>query len=269
VWVLLEHHGPWAAEALESPDLPPVLRAHLAAFLEAVPGSRLQLIRPPDPAGDEPIRLFLVNVDRDDPWVLEWRLRDPAEALGVDLVASLAEGAHPSAFRRSAPLHLVCTHGRRDRCCALHGVPLSRSLAAFAPDEVFQASHVGGHRFAPNVLSFPEGVCYGRLELDEAEALVTAHREGRLHRLDRLRGRMRYAPAVQAAEIFLRTRLSDDRGGAPAAATVQGEAGDELVVRMELGGTAHEVRVRRLPPGPLRPASCGEPPTPSGGFAPA
>ena len=56
------------------------------------------------------------------------------------------------------PLLLVCTHGIRDRCCARYGQELCRNLHGLAPDGwVWQASHVGGDRFAGNLVVLPEG----------------------------------------------------------------------------------------------------------------
>lgn len=267
-WLVLEHYGPWAPDAIESPQLSEAVRAHVRAFLEAVPGSRFQLVRQVTGDPGSPPHLFLVDADREDPRVLEWHPSGADALCQIDLVAALDAGTHPGATLRREPLHLVCTHGKRDRCCALAGIPLSRAMAELAPDEVFQSSHVGGHRFAPNVLSFPEGVCYGRLSLDDAAGLVEAHRRGELHRLEALRGRMRFSPPVQAAEVFLRTRLRALGGGAPRLLAVEPDASGGSRVRLELAGQEHEVAVRPLPPGPPRPASCGDAPSPSGGFGP-
>ncbi|MBV9923283.1 MAG: hypothetical protein JOY78_20875 [Pseudonocardia sp.] len=53
------------------------------------------------------------------------------------------------------PLLLVCTHGRRDRCCALDGRALVRALVEAGEPDVWECSHLSGHRFAPTALVLP------------------------------------------------------------------------------------------------------------------
>ena len=61
---------------------------------------------------------------------------------------------------------LLCTHGRRDRCCGKmggrvfeelrhHGLPAAR---------LWRTSHTGGHRFAPTGISFPDGMAWAGLD---------------------------------------------------------------------------------------------------------
>lgn len=61
---------------------------------------------------------------------------------------------------------LICTHGSRDRCCGQFGTLLHVEILAAAPAgvAVWKASHLGGHRFAPTALSFPDGLCWAYLD---------------------------------------------------------------------------------------------------------
>jgi len=68
-------------------------------------------------------------------------------------------------------------------------------------------SHIGGDRFAGNVLVLPDGLYYGRVTPWQAGLLVARHRRGELD-LDHLRGRASLPFMVQAAEIFLRRKLT-------------------------------------------------------------
>ena len=137
-----------------------------------------------------------------------YTLPDYAALLDLDLPALVADP--PPEARHAAPLWTICTNGRRDRCCAVYGVALYQALAALRPDQVWQSSHVGGHRFAPTVLAFPQGVCYGRVAPAEAGALVATVEADSLY-LHGYRGRTAYPPAGQAAEFFLRVQMEDAR----------------------------------------------------------
>ena len=84
------------------------------------------------------------------------------------------------------------------------------ALAAAYPDETWETTHVGGHRFAGAMLVLPHGLSYGRLDRDSALAVVERSRAGELD-LAHLRGRSAYDGAVQAAEITARRRLGESR----------------------------------------------------------
>ena len=100
-------------------------------------------------------------------------------------------------------LYLVCTHGRHDACCALRGRAVAAKLAAHRPGQVWECSHIGGDRFAPNVLVLPHGLTYGRVEPARALDIVAAQERGEVV-VDLLRGRSVFRPPVQAAQHFAR-----------------------------------------------------------------
>jgi hypothetical protein len=102
------------------------------------------------------------------------------------------------------PTYLVCTHGAHDTCCAVRGRPLARSLPA-DPADVWETSHLGGDRFAANVLVLPHGHVYGQVPGDGAE-LVHAVERGQVL-LPRLRGRAGLTAPAQAAQLHARVEL--------------------------------------------------------------
>jgi hypothetical protein len=73
---------------------------------------------------------------------------------------------------------LVCTHGSHDVCCGRFGYPLYEELrqeyaaASEGRLRVWRTSHLGGHRFAPNLIDLPEGLYWGHLEPEALENLV-------------------------------------------------------------------------------------------------
>jgi hypothetical protein len=75
---------------------------------------------------------------------------------------------------------------------------------------VWQASHLGGDRFAGNVVFLPEGLYYGRVAPADAWPVLDEYLAGRIE-LDHYRGRSAYTFAEQAAEIAIR-RTAGVRG---------------------------------------------------------
>lgn len=108
------------------------------------------------------------------------------------------------------PLIAVCAHGRHDQCCAVRGRKATAAVAAAHPDSTWECSHVGGDRFAANMIILPEGMSYGRVDLTDAAAIVDRHIAGRVSDTF-LRGRSSMPHAVQAAQHFARVDSGDDR----------------------------------------------------------
>jgi hypothetical protein len=264
LWIALEHPGPWGPKGLEDSALPAELVAQLRAFTARQPRARVQLIRKPERTGDERL-LFLA---RGEPGAASsYRLTlDGLGALAAVDLDAWAAGAAPSAAQQSRrPLYLVCVHGKRDRCCAQRGMPVYSALTAIASDDVWQTTHLGGHRFAATLLVLPEGVCYGRLDAAEATALAAAHARGELYDVSRMRGRCAYASEVQAAEVALRQALGELRLDALRWLGAEQVASGVRVRFQHLPEQReHELEVRSaaLPPapsscnGPLKPGQC-------------
>ncbi|MDH5492448.1 MAG: hypothetical protein OEY14_10890 [Myxococcales bacterium] len=271
-WLLLEVPGAWPRDALEAQALPERARASLRALGAQLPGLRVQLLRRPGRSTASP-RCFVADSGGDSPWLLELQLGSLEQLPSIDLRAifEAPEGAGPPPRQR--PLHLVCAHGRRDRCCAERGIPVFAALQAHAPDDVWESSHLGGHRFAACVLSLPHGLSYGRVLPAQAEALIDAHLGGELLSLVHLRGRSSLDPWAQAAEIFLRREHGGRSLAGPRHVEIEaldpGEAAPSIArVRLELDGIERSITLRRESMPVTRPPSCGQAPSPAQRFIP-
>jgi hypothetical protein len=130
---------------------------------------------------------------------------DPRELLDLDLTPLASGQPVGLGGEEDEPLYLVCTNGSRDPCCAELGRPLAWAMAAVARDRVWECSHIGGDRFAGNIVCFPHGVYLGRVRPDQAPSVVGDYEAG-LVDLDHYRGRSCYDFAIQAAEDFVRRR---------------------------------------------------------------
>lgn len=201
-WFLLEYNGPWTAKATEDNDLPPATQAWLAGAIAQVEKGRVQFIRQNRASPAAGITFFLALTRAVAPLLYEFHLDSYADLNALNL-AELLAGDGGRERLRSEPLYLVCTNGRRDRCCSRLGLSLYLALDGLVGGAAWQCTHLGGHRFAPTLVAFPAGLCYGRLAPPDLPAMVQAQEAGRLYP-DRLRGRCCYGHVVQAADWFLR-----------------------------------------------------------------
>lgn len=205
-WLLVEQPGPWGATAPRDSRMDPDLAEALTRAARAV-GARLLLIRRPGGrrADETPRQAFVAVSHSHGGWAESLALTSLDELAHVDL-APLGRQASVGGDPVADPLLLVCTNGAHDGCCAREGQPLARALAAEHPVNVWEASHVGGCRFAGNLVCLPEGVYYGWLDVEGGRAAATAHLDGRVH-LPALRGRSGLAMPAQAAEVMARRRF--------------------------------------------------------------
>ena len=213
-WLLLEDPGPWGRDALRDARLPERVGLELRRRCRAA-GVRPLLIRraSSNASAAEGLACFAIRSGPEPPWIERTRLANVTDTLDLDLL-SLGRGVRPGFESVGGPLFLVCTHGRRDVCCAERGRPLARALATAVPGATWESSHVGGDRFAGNVVAFPHGLYLGRVWPHEAAEVARAYADGRVS-LRHLRGRSCYPMPVQAAEHALRTQ----RGVRPASTT--------------------------------------------------
>lgn len=199
-WLLVEHPGPWPSDGLPH-DLPPEAAAVLDAATEA--GIRPQLIRRVSTRRRDVSTVMAASCRASARWTERRTVTDLRELADLDL-AALAGGKQPGFGTLAAePVVLVCTHGRRDVCCARLGRPLAVLLDAHLGGLVWETTHVGGDRFAPNVVCLPDGSYHGGVTTTDVPALAAALTSGQAL-LPRLRGRAGMPAAAQAADHFLR-----------------------------------------------------------------
>jgi hypothetical protein len=248
-FLLVENAGPWGVDALRDARLPGAVKSGLRARSGRA-GVRVLLVRRHRGAASGPgLRVFAAYADAASPWLETTTVGGPEELLDLDLDA-LGRGASPGLTRTDRPVFCVCTHGRHDTCCAELGRPTANALSASHPDETWDVSHIGGDRFAANVLVLPEGLYYGRVPASDAPALADRHLAGHLD-LDLLRGRSGFSFPVQVAEVALRRALGETRVHAVRLVSAQRSRpdpvrdADDLTVRLHVDGTSYDVVVRR------------------------
>jgi hypothetical protein len=210
---LLEVPGPWAADMPAAAHLSSATARRLRGATGEL-GARLVLIRRPGrhPA-DQTSAHNWAMVDRDAG--VRWgHWRDEHDLLGLDLFAELDLVGSPAgragAPGGNRPLALVCTQGRHDLCCAVDGRPVVAAAATDPRVDVWECSHLGGDRFAANMLFLPSGHLFGGLSAATTTTVLDAALSSRVV-LDHYRGRCGDQAIVQAALWHLMHALGEDR----------------------------------------------------------
>ncbi|MFF8973773.1 sucrase ferredoxin [Streptomyces sp. NPDC014995] len=264
-WLLLEQSGPWGAKALVSSHLDPALGRALEAAAQNT-GVRVALIRRPGRHADcRTPRLRQVYAAHTVPgrvWLHSATTSDPSQLLDLDF-AALGRGDHHSFDtalqgrpHTGDPLALVCTNGKRDRCCALLGRPLAAELAASGVDGVWEVTHLGGHRFSPTLLVLPHGYAYGRAAAHTVKEVLHGVRDGRIV-LDGCRGSSAWERPGQAAELAVRAATGEHAAEALGVVRTDGEAPRWEVTVAHTDGRHWSVVVAQGASLPPRAESCG------------
>jgi hypothetical protein len=190
-WLIVEHPGPWGRNALTDSHLPDKVVEHIGAAIE---NSSLTFLAARHPLrrslGDhEPRNVWLAYCDETAPHTEHVTINSYEEILTWDLTGLASAQMPVNGTPVTDVQEFVCTHSKRDTCCAVEGRKRIEAVSAW------ECSHLGGHRFAATSLFLPSGRIYGRLGgtsyLDEPPAT-------------HLRGPCYLTPPAQAAECAVR-----------------------------------------------------------------
>lgn len=246
VWLLLEYKPVWRAKAVEDNELATATKDWIDRAVSAVAAkggkARVQFIRRPE-LDSAVTTLFVAESGT----LRRFQGEGYAEIQHLDIDTAQMDEVHD-------PQYFVCTNGQRDLCCARYGLPVYAELRNLVGERAWQTTHVGGHRFAPNVLTLPQAAIYGRVFVDEVPEFTTRIENGELS-TRHLRGRSAYPPEAQVAETLVDGNLASVDGGAvtfetaDGLATVNVEPGTPYEVIASCGKTETEAVV------PLRPAA--------------
>ena len=253
-WVLVEVRGAWGEDAI-----------HCSALAEHVPVDwkdqlkrrhvRAVCIRSHLRTEAPDVRLYACGVRRPGLGSAPLWTRDVPSL--ADVVAAMDDlrlhRDEATGWRRAEQrVILVCTNGRHDQCCANRGRPVIRALRETRwADRVWECSHIGGDRFAANIVVLPESIYFGRVEPDSAVALLEGLDAGRID-LGHFRGRTSLSLAEQAVEHFVRHELGVD---ALDAVAIEGR-GDDGAFVVQVGERNARVRIQRRMVSVSEPLTC-------------
>jgi hypothetical protein len=228
----MEYPGIWQPDAVEDSLLTPLIKQQLATLCDTEPFHRQLFIRQSHQRSDR-TRCFVVRSSETDPYIVR---ADVATCDGPIVTVDPED-----AKRVTEPMFLVCTHGNHDKCCAKWGLPVYHAARSIAHGQAWQCSHVGGDRFAGNLLCFPHGIYYGHVMPADVPRLTESYKRGEID-LKHYRGRCCYAKAAQVAEYFARSEsgllLIDDLKLESAT------RGEEWLVRFQGERKVYEVGLR-------------------------
>ena len=245
-WLLVEDRSAWGHDAVAD-----VLGTELA---RAAKERRVRVLlirrREGDPASDAVRRAILVDTATRE---LAIRAVDDLTDIALEDVA----GAPVPSFgaRMTGPIFLVCTNGKRDACCALRGRALMTALATDHAERIWECTHLGGHRFAGNLVCLPDGIIYGRVSAGDGPRLADAYLDGRLDPA-LLRGRSAWPAPAQVAEQALRLRIG--LAGIDEVQLIGADVLDSraVVTLATTDGSTHRLELLAQPAHPPRPTSC-------------
>lgn len=253
VWVLVECQAR-SAHALREALPPGYLERNLAALRRRQTTGegtavRTLAMRPPASgrAGRPPLHVTIAVPESRRLYHRPLRDMDELLELDVDAYREGAETLEPE--RIEGPLFAVCTDGRVDPCCAREGMAVHRALTERAGARARRVSHLGGCRFASNVLTLPDGSLYGRVAPGDVDRLVRETGEGRLVG-DLYRGRATLDAEANAAETLLRRALgawSVDAFRLVAQRPLETPTGAREVLFRASEGAVWRVRLRAAP----------------------
>jgi hypothetical protein len=204
---MVEQPGRWGHDALVDSGFPLEVGEALRELGVRLRMRMLLIKRRDRPWPSPRRRCFVTHTGVGERRLRTFEVEDPAELLNLDLPGQARERFASLGDAAGGPLFLVCTHGKHDPCCARRGAPLYRAVAE-RPD-AWECTHIGGDRFAGNMVCFPHGIYYGRVPPARAAELAEMYVRGVID-LEHYRGRAPYSPAIQAGEHSLRERYGLD-----------------------------------------------------------
>lgn len=239
-WLLVEWPGAWGRQALTESGLPEALSDTLVAFGDR-PRAKAVLVRQgvrEDPDRTLPGLVVRARSVVGDERVVRHRL---GGAQGLHLDPTCTEAPPPGAGADERFL-AVCTNGRHDACCANEGRPLVRAMRALGSAAVWECSHIGGDRFAANVVLLPHGCYFGRVPADGVAEFLAELDRGLLP-MEHYRGRSALPPSAQAVELAVRQETGERRLDALTGWDRERLGDRSWTVRIDLAGRRYRAEV--------------------------
>jgi len=200
-WYLLEFNEQWEEDAFNNSRLSKDIKKKITELTSHKPYSRLQLIKKTKRDRNN-LKLFIAITKENQKELYSIDIADYEEILNLN-----PYNLFDSANQQTQQIILVCTHNSYDKCCGKYGKEVYKYLSIKEKDfDIWQTTHLGGHRFAANILMLPEGLYFGRVNSESFIHIKNEYSNNKIY-LDSLRGKCYYKKEIQASEYYLRSKL--------------------------------------------------------------
>lgn len=151
----------------------------------------------------------------------------------------------PESIWESTPFFVVCTNGKKDKCCSKFGFPVFKFIENHDRQmTVFECTHVGGDRFAANAVCMPYGVYYGRVMVEDVDPILAATDQEAIY-YPNYRGCSARSFLHQSVECFLREYLDHFAIRFPLVIGAQEEEGDLVKIPAVVEDRKFELTLRK------------------------
>ncbi len=180
-YVMVECPYPWTGNAFESKGVPQNFRELVAEVKEAKLPIRFLLTLGPKPTPGNQTQVLIFQQQQGIAtgyWKKEIKVDNITDVAPMIRKYLTPEGLHIKGELSTTRDFFVCTHGSHDKCCSRYGYPFFRQGVAMVEEfglknvRFWQVSHIGGHRFAPTLISFPDGRYYGALDEESLQRIL-------------------------------------------------------------------------------------------------
>tara|TARA_Y100000590_G_scaffold76719_2_gene84920 strand:+ start:1744 stop:2706 length:963 start_codon:yes stop_codon:yes gene_type:complete len=169
--ICIEAPFPWQSNVLQSNFFQKhLLIDDLTWFSDNMPGLRIQAINADDNHTKDSIRVL--SFKEQDNHIVKTEYLFPEFEFKKHILA-LINGTDQQSLdiyakkEQNTQDYLICTHGNRDFCCGFWGYQLYKELSeSYSSESIrfWRTSHLGGHRFAPTLLSLDDARYWGRIK---------------------------------------------------------------------------------------------------------
>jgi len=168
-YLLIEYDGAWSSvvnRLLENSKIEDRVVQYLNKFIQWCPEDVKVLFIKNKINTNNGKKIYLTRELMGKAQAREFNVDTYIDILKIDLKAAYKE---PSECKN---ILVVCTHGKRDKCCAKFGFPIFLNLYDWINTsgknfEIWECTHVGGDRFAANIIWLPYGLGFGHMQLQD------------------------------------------------------------------------------------------------------
>ena len=204
VWICLEYNGLWTSDAIAENNLPDEVNQWLHTQQQVVENSRVLFIK--QTRFVQTTTLYIASTIPNQERMYKFELDSVTDLMAIDLPAVLDQ-FHEDA-RSEESIFLICTNGKRDKCCSKFGIPVAQRMQLLVEENgyeglsVWESSHQGGHRYSCVAMQLPQGHNYGYIEPKHADELLELAVNNEIS-VPHYRGHIGRSPWENAAACYL------------------------------------------------------------------